>query len=1169
MKSLGGLFANRSGTGKAVLNLISSIGRILINLKPSKNMKYFTINAMGATTSFVNYFSENSNRKLYIIQLMRIGFVSVALLLTTLQLLLALPVKSQKISAVEVKLDLKNESLLTAFKKIEQQTPFRFVYRKGELMAIPSRSISASTYTVEQALNLLLEDTGFSYKQVDNNVLIMTRDNAVTMIGNSQFSQTGKPVEAAHSIADIPIKGQVTDSKGEALPGISVKIKGTAIGAITNLEGRYNIDVPDNNSILVFTYIGYETQEVAVNNRVTINISLVTSITALEEVVVVGYGTQSKRNVTGSVSKVDMEKTANLPNTNIGQALRGSVAGVQVTDDGRPGQGGTILIRGRRSLSASNNPLIVLDGIIFNGSLADINSNDIQSLEILKDASAAAIYGSRAANGVILVTSKQGDLEKPNIKFNAFNGVSDWGYQVKEFSPERYVQSKLDFRKQSGLVADPTKVITYLFKTEQDNYTAGLSHNAWDESSQQGKIGSYDLSISGRSQYINYYISGVLIDEKGVVFNDNQKRTSVRANIDNKIKDWLSIGINSTFSHRDLSGVSANLSNAYGSSPWGTYYYPDGEPTKWVVPEDTGSNGQPLYSSLLTTNEEIADNLFSNVYAKITVPFVKGLGYRLNYSPNYRWGHNYNFFRQDKYLSNNTKTADKSDQKNYSEVLENILTYSKKFKKDHALDLTLLYGFNNDKSESTTSSADQLQTDVLSFNNLSFGDILTTTSSASASEGISSMFRINYRFKDKYLLTLTARRDGSSVFAANNKYATFPSGSIAWIVSDEPFIKKATYIDMLKLRLSYGAVGNQAIAPYQSLSLSGTTQYVFGDGGVTSIGVFPSSIANSNLKWETSYTANAAIDFDLFKGRLGGTVEVYNINTTNLLVRRSIPVMTGYSSIFTNIGKTNNKGIELTLNSANIKTKKFDWGTNFAFSFDKNRIVHLYGTDTNGDGVEDNDIANSWFIGHPINTYFDYVTDGVYQTGDQIPSGSKPGFMRVKDLDANGKLDANDRTFIGSGGQPDYRWSIGNTFRYGNVSFSILVNAMNGWISNFPLLNTAKSPNAPGRGLNQLDAGYWTEENKSTTRPSLVYNNPLNHGFYLSRNFVRIQDASLSYQFSKEMLSKLKVSNLKAYVSSKNLYNFTKWLGTDPESGATSNFYPMPRTITFGLQAGF
>jgi len=968
----------------------------------------------------------------------------------------------------------------------------------------------------------------------------------------------------------IVVKGTVRDDKGEPLEGINVVVKNASGGTTTNASGQYTITVRGANDMLVFSSVGYETVELPVGSNTNIDVTLSSKTITANEVVVVGYGSQSKRNVTGAVARADMSRNETLPNTNIAQAMRGSIAGVQVTDNGRPGQGGAILIRGPRSLSASNNPLVVLDGIIFGGNLADINPNDIQSLDILKDASAAAIYGSRAANGVILVTSKKGVTEKPTIRFNTFAGVSEWAYKVKTFNAERYAQSKLDWRRQSGLEADPAKIADYLTATEAANYKNGISRDPWEMASQQGRISSYDLSVSGRSKSVNYYLSAGMVDERGLIFNDNQKRISLRANLDTRVTDWLNIGTNATFVNRDLSGVSADLSFAYTNSPFGNWFHPDGEPTQYVVPEDQ-AYGNSIRASLLTDNEEINQNLFSNFYAKIDFPFVNGLSYRVNYSPNFRWNHDYNFFRQDKHLPNNTTSASKYNFASFDWVLENILTYKKRIGRDHNLDFTFLYGRNHSEFEATTASASQLSSDALGYHNLALGNILTNSSTAEASEGISSMARVNYQFKNKYLLTLTARRDASSVFAANNKYATFPSGSIAWIVSDESFMRKYDFIEMLKLRVSYGSVGNQAISPYQSLGLSSTTQYVFSDGGATSVGVFPSSMANPNLKWETTNTANIGLDFTLFAGRLGGTIEAYNSSTKDLLVRRTIPTLTGYSSIFTNIGETNNRGIELTLNSVNIQSRKFEWNSSFVFSHNQNKIVHLYGSDINGDGKEDDDLSNRWFIGHPITTYFDYVFDGIYQEGDNIPAGSRPGFVRLKDINGDKKIDANDRTIIGSGGQPKYRFGITNNFKYGNVALSVFVNGMQGWISSFPLLNTAVSPNAPGRGLNQLDAGYWTSENKSPTRPSLVYNNPLGHNWYMSRNFIRIQDVSLSYEFSKAFLSRVKLQNLRVFASGKNLYTFTDWLGSDPEIGGTtaSEFYPMPRSLTIGLNVGF
>ena len=435
------------------------------------------------------------------------------------------------------------------------------------------------------------------------------------------------------------------------------------------------------------------------------------------------------------------------------------------------------------------------------------------------------------------------------------------------------------------------------------------------------------------------------------------------------------------------------------------------------------------------------------------------------------------------------------------------------------------------------------------------------------------MGRMNYQFKSKYLLTLTIRRDGSSVFSVNNKYATFPSGAVAWIVSDEPFLEKSQVINSLKLRLSYGSVGNQAIAPYQSLSLSETQRYVFGNGGSSSLGVVTSTLGNDNLKWETSYIGNLAIDFSLFERRISGTIETYNSNTKNLLVRRTIPVMNGFNSILTNVGETNNRGLEITLNTVNIQTNRFQWKSTLSFSHNKNKIIHLFETDLNHDGKEDNSVANSWFIGQPINSYYDYVFNGIYQEGDtDIPPGSQPGFVRVKDLNGDKVIDSKDRTVVGSGVNPKYQIGLSNTFSYGHLSLSIYVNSMEGWIAPFNLIN----PLVPGRSINQLDAGWWTPENKSNMRPSLTYSNPLGTSWYVSRDFIRIRDLSLAYEFDKNILNKIRLTDLRLFASVKNLYTFTKWLGSDPESGGeysdqqgNDQLFPMPRTFALGLNVSF
>ncbi|OOQ59766.1 SusC/RagA family TonB-linked outer membrane protein [Mucilaginibacter pedocola] len=986
------------------------------------------------------------------------------------------------------------------------------------------------------------------------------------------------PLAHATHAAEIKIHGTITDSKGNTLPGVSIRVKGSTKGTISDLNGNYTLAVT-TPAVVVYSFVGFTTQEVNVTDQTTVNVKLLEGANALSQVVVVGYGTQSKRNVTGSVAKVDLSQTRDLPNTNVTESIRGRVPGVQFNSNGRPGQNGTILVRGARSLGGNNNPLIVVDGVFFNGSLSDINPNDIESIDILKDASAAAIYGSRAANGVLLITSKKGTTEKPIIRFNLYTGVSDAAHTIKLLSADRYLEKTLDYQKEIATATSPAikTAPEYLTTAEKANYDAGKVIDPWKEASQNAIFSSADVSVSAKAGKTSFYNSASYTNEKGILYNDNQKRVTLRSNIETSVTDWLKIGMASTFVNRDLSGIASDLNSLYYSSPYGTWRYADGEPTQFSVPTETIS-GNPIRSSILTKNEEIARNLFANFYGILNIPQVPGLAYRVNFSPNYRWDHTYNATRQDLHLANNTKSASKFNQESYDYVIENILTYNKYIGTDHYFDVTLLYGRNRSGFESTTASGAQLTSDALGWNSLQFAGTPTIASSAQLVNGISSMARLNYRFKERYLLTLTARRDGSSVFAKNNKYATFPSASLAWIISDEPFLKNNETLSSLKLRLSYGSVGNQAISPYQSLSLSNTNNYVYGNPGVTALGVFPANIANDNLKWETTYTTNLGLEFGLFKNRITGTLELYNSKTKDLLVTRAIPVMTGFTSVLTNLGETNNKGIELALNIENIKGRKFTWTTNITASANANKIVHLYGSDVNNDGKEDDDVANNWFIGKPITSFYGYQFDGIYQQGDVIPAGSQPGFIRFKDLNGDGVINASDRSVVASGGLPKFMGGLGNTFTYGGFSLNIFVNTMLGWKTPFILLdpNSSISENSPGRALNQIDAGWWTPENKSTTRPSLVYTNPLGYQYYVSRNFVRIQDVTLGYNIPKSIVEKLKMANLRVYVSGKNLHTFTNYPGSDPEinpgtSAATikSNMYPLVRTISFGVNAGF
>jgi len=1078
-------------------------------------------------------------------------------------MLLAHDINGQEIMRKNITIDAANKSIKFVLTKIEEQAGVTFMYSPTAIKANRKISIHVVNKPLDQVLQAVLSANQIAFRITGNKIVLRYHfsEKSTWDTGNSELR-----TEKKGSTILNPVKGKVTDEKGEPLAGVTIQAKESAVGTTTNEEGEFEVDLPAN-SIILISLIGYESKEVVLQNASSLSIQLKASSNALNEVVVVGYGSQSRRNVTGSISKMEMKQLEGLPNTNVTQAIRGRVAGVQFTDNGRPGQGGSILIRGTRSITASNDPLIIVDGIFFNGNLADINPNDIESMEILKDASAGAIYGSRAANGVILINSKKGSGSKPTIRFNTYGGISDWSNRMKILSAERYIEKTLDVRKQTGQSADPAQIASYLTNTEAENYNNGRTVDPWDEISQRGSILSADISVSGKAGKTSYFISAARVEEKGLIFNDNANRNSIRINLETAIKSWFKIGVNSQFSIRNLSGKEADTQQGYTLSPFGKLFFDSARKDPVPYPVDDQIQRSPLFNSIFDKDEDKKQNLFANVYALIDIPFVKGLSYRINYSPNLRWEHRYQsspIYKRNGL--NNLGSASKYNREDFDWVLENILNYSRAIGENHQFDVTALYGRNQRKWESTNANASNFFTDVLSWNNMNIAQVQQNFSDAQQVDGISSMLRINYQFKNKYLLTLTTRRDGTSVFGANHKFGVFPSVAAAWILSDEKFMERFSAIEYLKLRFSYGSVGNQAINPYQSLARSSTTQYVFGDGGSTSNAVFTSSMANPNLRWETTVSQNYALDFELFKGRLGGTLEFYSMRTKDLLLNRSLPSPTGFSQVLTNLGETQNEGIEITLNSRNIQSKNFNWNSSLLFSTNKNRIVHLYGSDNNGDGKEDDDLGNRWFIGQPIQINYDYVMEGIYQEGDDMPAGYKPGFIRFRDMNKDGKIDAADRTVI-SQREPKYRWGLNNTVSYKNLSLSVFINAMTGWSQSFYLLDPVN--NYPSRPVNMLDAGWWTEENKSNSRPSLVYTNPLGYQYYTSRDFVRIQDLMLSYEIPASLLQKWKMQSLRVYISAKNIKTFTDYVGQDPESGYNYAGYPTPRTVAAGINLSF
>ncbi|CAL1521543.1 SusC/RagA family TonB-linked outer membrane protein [Chitinophaga sp. MM2321] len=986
------------------------------------------------------------------------------------------------------------------------------------------------------------------------------------------------------------ISGTVRSSAdNQPLPGVTVIISGTLRNAQTDGKGHFQLSPVYSADSLVFTYIGYSRMAVVVGAKKEMNITMEPTASSLDQVVVVGYGTQKKSDLTGAVVRVMMDDKSLLANTNVFQALSGSAAGVNIEGAGGAGGEPGISIRGRTSLSASDRPLIVLDGIIYNGSISDINVSDVESVDILKDASAAAVYGSRSANGVMLITTKKGKTDKPVVSFSTYYGFQDMtNNPMKVMDADQYALRLVDYFYQQELYnwykTNPTSdagkpvypnvndrsVVAGRLRTqeERDNYMAGNKIDWVKEVLRPAPIQNYNLSLSGKNGRTSYYVSGSYTDEAGIQKNDNYKRLTLRTNIESKVADWLTLGLISSYSYRDHSGLPASLADARAASPLADNKIGSANYDMFLTGE--GYMPYPL-NNLYVDNKNISNDLFMVGSAKISVPWVEGLTYELNYSNTYANSKNNTFYPVTTPLGSiNKGQAIKNPAEARSWIVNNIVSYRKTFK-DHQVNATLLYSRENSRGDTSTLNAQGFDNPFLGYNNMALGSVATVASSAGESNGISYMARASYSFKNRYLLTATIRRDGFSGFGAANKFATFPSLSLGWVASEESFLHdKGVY---LKLRASYGKNGNQGIGSYSSLSRMATDAYVF--GSTSSVAIYPSTLGNADLGWEETASYNFGVDFGFLQQRITGSVDVYKARTNNVLVSRGLPPAAGYPSVWTNIGAIDNKGIELTLSTVNVEGP-FSWRSDFMFSLNRDKISKLYG------GANDKDLGNSWFVGEPISAIYDYKMAGGVWTENDLYSGNilkkwYPGQFKYVDQNKDGVIDANnDRDIIGYK-TPNYRFSIKNTFSYKNFTFSFFLNSVQGG-NGYYLANNASAINASSAPDGYESASiirtnvtavrpYWTPDNGVTNAAGIYYAPAVWSGVYQSRSFIRLQDVSLGYQFGSQLLKTLKIQALQVYIASKNAYTWTKWSGWDPETGSGDT--PLMRNITAGARLTF
>lgn len=972
---------------------------------------------------------------------------------------------------------------------------------------------------------------------------------------------------AASSVAfgQQAVTGRVL-SGDSAISNATVQVKNGTAAAVTDVTGNFVINAA-NGATLVVSSIGYITQEVKVPADGVVTVQLQHSVVqSMNEVVVVGYGTQRRSDVTGSVASVPKSRFSQIPVTNVMQAIQGAVAGVNVNTSSQvPGRTASVQVRGVNSIGASNAPLIVVDGIPLapDASTNDINSNDIASMEILKDASAVAIYGVRGSNGVILITTKRGSNGKPVIRYNVYTGFENIINTLHPSSPERYVQKWADFKAQNGL--NDTSVLPNLF--ERNNYYAGKTVNWIDLVTQQGSLTDHNLSISGGTKDAKYYLSGEYMKQKGAVKGYQYQRINLRSNLDVNITDWLTAGTSFFFNNNNYDGGRANFYLASTLSPYAQ-----------VTDPATGNYTIfPMFPELLYENPLLdlnmdridrSNNLTGNAYAEVKPAFLEGLKYRMNAS--YSLVTNRSGSYEGRNVNNLLGTANTFNSESKYWIIENILSYTKDWKQHH-VDFTGLYSAQQKIYYSNNAAATGFINDQLSFYNLGAGATQSAGSFQDGKNNLSQMGRINYSYSSRYLLTLTARRDGASMFGANtNKYGVFPSLALGWNIHNESFMNGVAAVNSLKLRGSYGKTGNEAIRINGTQTTAGTNRFPF--NGVSTIGVLASNLGNADLHWEETKGINIGVDFGLFKNRISGTIDAFKTRTEDLLLNRNLPIITGYGSILDNLGKVKNKGIEVSLNTVNIDKGDFRWETALNFSSYRNEIVSLYGNlDSNGNEISD--IGNRWFIGQPVSVIFDYTLLGVWQVGED-PSGvdptAKPGHLKFADINGDKRIDANDRSILGSR-LPKWTGGLTNTFHYKNFHLNVFIQTSQGALRNNVNLTFADEA---GRINIPAEIDYWTVNNPINDRPSLsaqaVAGNR-GYGYPKDASYTRIKDVTFSYTMPQAVLDKLHLGGLTLYASGRNLYTFTDWQGWDPEqdftfrgSGDWVNNYPPVRSIVFG-----
>lgn len=1037
--------------------------------------------------------------------------------------------------------------------EIEEQTDYLFISNR-DVNLKQKVSVSAKDESVQEVLSEVLKNTGLTFKVEGVNIILSSST------GFNIIQQDKKT-----------ISGRVVDRNGEPVIGVNVVEKGTTNGTITDMDGKFTFNVSPN-ATLMLSYIGYKAQEIAVNNRTQYNVVLDEDTETLDEVVVVGYGTMKKSSLTGSVTKVETEKLEGFPSVNVVDALQGRAAGVYINPSRQPGEDPTIRIRGTRSFNASNSPLLIVDGMP--GSWENVSSEDIESMEILKDAAATAVYGSRAANGVILITTKSAKKGgKLSIELNSYVGMNKYDF-IEMQSPEKYnamirdvmqYQSHgLDKEAWENSDIDLRRGLEMFNGLWADNYyNKGITFN-WQDAlfNSHSVTTGHNISIGQATDKISYKLSYSFQDDNSYYKTMNYKRHILNNNVKINLAKWMDLGLITRLSLRDMGGWPGSMWENYRRmSPFETPYI-DEDPSKGlkdVVGKEKYVNALLNYQDGNFVNDRI--NKRADIILTANIRPFSWLTFTTNLKLDYKESSNGKYYdskTSEQNLGYNFASFNKGSDSGYT--WNGILNFDKSFGSHHLMATAVLEA-QQSKGESVEASSQDIPAKYMDYHFLSSGIVNQKVSSNYwKSNLLSYMFRLQYEYKDRYLFNVAVRTDGSSKLADGNKWRSFPSAAVAWRVSEEGFLKDSKVVSNLKLRLSYGEIGNQAIDSYQTMTRLKSKTYSWAGNGFYTWQ--PDGLANKGLGWEVSKTWNAGVDFGLFDNLLGGTVEFYHTRNEDLLLTRTLPETTGFGSLWQNIGTTQNHGVEATINVYPVRGKDLNLSLTATATRNWNKIVELL------DGKDDR--GASRFVGQPISVFFNYEKIGIWQL-DELEEAKKykqePGQIKIKDVDEDGKITDNDKVIIGQK-EPKVIASIQNSLVYKDWDFSFNLVGQFGHI--IEAGNYIAEWNADKMIINNVD--WWTPLNPTNEWPRVQTAQSQDYTSTLSKfkgDFIKLQDISIGYNFKRLLAPVCKVEKLRLYFQARNLFYLYRACPGDINPEQPNSVYTLPTSLVVGLNFAF